>query len=234
MGFACAAVAIFGFSATFWVPAMHGAFAKAPVVALHGLLFTSWVALFTYQSWLASGGKTAKHRELGLLGVALASAMVVMGFVTAIHAGMGAIGTPVYPVVRNFLIVPIFTIVAFAVLIAFAFANTRRPEWHKRLLLTATIAILQAAVARWIPVMRPAAVPGVRPPPPNVFDALQAGLAADVLLFIAIAYDWRTRGKPHPAYLIAGAFVLAEQFLQLQLSTTPFWAATGDWLLHLT
>jgi hypothetical protein len=43
-------------------------------------------------------------------------------------------------------------------------------------------------------------------------------------------YDMRTRGRPHPAYLIGGAIVLAVQVLRVPLSTTPLWYAIADFL----
>jgi hypothetical protein len=38
-----------------------------------------------------------------------------------------------------------------------------------------------------------------------------------------MVYDARTRGRPHPAYLIGGALLLANQLLAVPLSATPTW-----------
>jgi hypothetical protein len=46
-------------------------------------------------------------------------------------------------------IVPLSSIVFFAVVFTLAIIATRRPETHKRLMLLAGISLLDAAVARW-------------------------------------------------------------------------------------
>jgi hypothetical protein len=51
------------------------------------------------------------------------------------------------------------------------------------------------------------------------------------LIVAAIVYDWRTRGRPHPAYWIAGGAWLAIQLLRIPFSKTPAWHAMADWFL---
>ena len=48
-----------------------------------------------------------------------------------------------------------------------------------------------------------------------------------------MANDWRTRGRPHPTYLITGALMLALQIVRVPFSGTPAWRAVTDWLLAL-
>jgi len=73
----------------------------------------------------------------------------------------------------------------------------RKPETHKRLC-CASISLLDAAVARWfLTFLAPPALgragPGDHP----------AAFVAYLLLVVAMVFDWRTRGRPHPVRLTA-------------------------------
>ena len=134
------------------------------------------------------------------------------------------------------MIVPVSGIVLFAGLVAAAIANITRPEWHKRLMLVATVGILQAAMARVFFMIKTGGGPGLRPgigAPQPVEITIGPGLVVDLLILAGIAYDWRTRGKPHPAYLIAGGLTLAVQLARLPLSSTPQWQALADQIIAL-
>jgi hypothetical protein len=49
-------------------------------------------------------------------------------------------------------------------------------------------------------------------------------LVADLFLIVAMVYDWRARGRPHPVYVYGGLLLIAQQVL-----TVPF-AATATWM----
>jgi hypothetical protein len=59
------------------------------------------------------------------------------------------------------------------------------------------------------------------------------GLIADIPIIIGIIYDWRTRGRPHPAYLIGGGIVLLAQLGRVPLSGSAAWHSMAGWLLTL-
>ena len=104
-----------------------------------------------------------------------------------------------------------------------AIINIKRPETHKRLMTVLMSAMLTPAIARvFITLFAPAGAGAGGPPPP--FVSLPPSLVADLFIVVAMAHDWRTRGKPHAAYVIGGAIVLLEQVL-----TVPF-AATDTWM----
>ncbi len=236
MAFICAAIAFGLFSLTYWGPLLAGRFRAAPVVHVHALVFSAWVVMLVLQSWLAATGRLAHHRAWGLAGVSLATAMVFVGLWTALQRVITDIERGFAEASYAFAIIPVAGIALFAVLMAFAFANVHRPEIHKRLVLVATLGILQAAIGRlFFVLLRPSSAiihPGEGPPMPPAFT-LSSAVVVDLLILAAIVYDWRTRGRPHPAYLIAGAATVAVQVLSVQLSGTAAWRATIVWLVHL-
>jgi hypothetical protein len=63
--------------------------------------------------------------------------------------------------------------------------------------------------------------------------SLVPGVLADLLIVAAMIHDWRTRGRPHRAYVIAGACTLVVQLVRVPLSATPTWRAIIEWLQRL-
>jgi hypothetical protein len=231
---ACVLIAFGGFSITYWAPLATGSLDVAPVVHLHGLLFSAWTLFFFTQAWLATYGGIASHRALGLFGVALATAMVFVGAWTALESLQSATARGFEEAGRRFAIVPISGIIFFAIIVGFAVANVRRPETHMRLMLLASISILHAAVGRITrAIIAPNAPrPGEGPPAPVEMTYLPGGLV-DLLLVAAMFFDWRTRRRVHPVYLIGGAALVTMQFSRGAASQTPLWQGFLDWLLRL-
>jgi hypothetical protein len=230
MALACMAVAFLGFAPTYWLPLARGSFSGAPVVHFHGLLFFAWTVYFAFQTWLAASGQTARHRSLGIIGVSLATAMSIFGFLVAVEAmkRSAAIGQTNEGIA--FAIVPLSGIAFFAVVVALGIAANRRPETHKRLMLLASISLLDAAVARWF--LTFLAPPGPLGPPP-VPVTIPPAFVAYLLLVAAIVFDWRTRGRPHPVYIYGGLALVAVKLLNWPISLTPAWHALAGGILAL-
>jgi hypothetical protein len=106
----------------------------------------------------------------------------------------------------------------------------RNIEIHKRLMLLAGISILDAAVARWFIFFL--APPGPAGPPP-VPVTIPPAFVAYLLLVVAIVYDWRTRGRPHPVYIYGGLALVALKLLNLPISISGSWHAFAGGLLAL-
>ncbi|MEO7673995.1 MAG: hypothetical protein ABIU09_07945, partial [Pyrinomonadaceae bacterium] len=109
-------IVLIGFGPSYYV---RFAFDRPPVpsmlVHLHGLLMTSWVVFFIAQVLLIRTKRQKVHMKLGLLGVALATLMVVVGFFTAAAAAKnGSASTPPGIPPLAFFVVPFFDIIMFA------------------------------------------------------------------------------------------------------------------------
>jgi hypothetical protein len=229
MALVCALIAFLGFAPTYWAPLAAGTLSEAPIVHLHGLLFSAWSLFFVMQTALVANARATQHRAMGLAGIALASAMLFVGLATAIHSADVHIAAGFGARARGFMIVPVTTILFFAVAVAVAIANRGRPEVHKRWMVVASVAILMAAVARIVRFLRFGTE--FPPGPPPIEMSVVPALGTDLLIVAAILYDWRTRGRPHPAYWVAGGAWLAIQLLRIPFSRTPAWHAVADWLL---
>ena len=229
-------IPVLGFAPTFWLPMAQGRLVLAPSVYLHAALFYAWTLLYMRQTWLVANGRTARHRELGIAGAALASGMLFVGIGAAISAMKRSEAAGLGLEARAFSIVPITGVLSFAVLVAVAIAYVRKPEIHKRLMLVATAVILAPAVARWFIVfLSPgdAAPQGDVAAPPPVFISILPAMLANCVIFAGIIHDKRVLGRVHPAYWIAGGCVLAVQILRVPLSGTAAWMQMADWIVAL-
>ncbi len=215
-------VAFGGFTPTFWSPMARGTSVGPPVLYVHGLLFSAWVLFLFAQAALVASGRTLRHKDWGLAGVALASAMAFSVPLVVLTQLADAEAAGFADQARRFAIVPLLALPLWGGLLVLAFANVRRPEVHKRLIILATISMLQAAVARFF-LLAIGGPPGG--PPPAVVFTLPAALVVDLLLVAAMTYDWRTRGRPHPVYIAGGALVVAKQLIIVPLSMTSQWIA---------
>ena len=130
---------------------------------------------------------------MGLLGISLASAMLFVGLAAAIHSVEAHIAVGFGDRARGFMIIPVSTMLFFALAVSVAITNRSRPEIHKRWILLASIAILMAAVARIVRFVRFGT--DIPPGPPVVEMSVVPALGTDLLIVVAMIHDWRTRSE---------------------------------------
>ena len=229
----CAAIAFGAFAGTYWMQLPAGTFVGTPMLHLHAFLFSAWTIFFLAQAALIANRRISYHRAWGLMGIALATAMLFTGLAVAVGGLHSRIEQGHAEAGRAFMIVPVSAILMFAGFVTAAMVNRRRADWHKRLMLVATVSLLNAAFARFIFLAVNGGGPGMRPgmgPPRPAEFALTAGLLADSIIVLAMLLDWRARGRPHRAYLWGLGILLAVQLLRGPLSRTAAWTATADFL----
>ncbi|MGE5813689.1 MAG: hypothetical protein ACM36C_04310 [Acidobacteriota bacterium] len=234
---AMAATGFIGFMPTFWLPMIRGAF-TSPVITIHAFVSSAWLLLFVLQTWLVASGRTARHRDMGLLGVATATGLLIFAVMAAINQTQRAAAAGDLEAGLRFMVLPIAQASLFALLVVAAMICIHRPDWHRRLLVVATAMLMDGPVGRFLLFFfvfhRHMPVPaGMPSPPPPVDSGYPLGLLLDIFFFIPIAYDWRTRGFPHPAYLVGYGAVVLMRLLRPALSLTQTWHAVAVWILSL-
>lgn len=207
-----------GFAPTYYLSGTFDSPALTPSLKVHGFLFSAWMILLAVQTSLIAAGKTAVHRKFGIAGAVLGVLMMVAGAYVAItRARAGLTVPPPGMTMAVFLTLPLATPVVFPALFGAALWYRRRSDFHKRFVLIATLELVLAAVARW---------PGVLPLGPVAFFGF-----TDLFLVALAIYDWRTRGRIHPATLWGGLFLIASQPLRFVIGVTPQWVAFTNWLV---
>lgn len=212
------------FTRSYWAPMAGGSLDMHAAIHARAALFFVWTLFFLTQTIIAAQARMLLHRELGMLGVALAGAMVFSGVVASVVTLDLLLGTPRERVVIGTSILGFSSIIVFTVFMTAAVANIRRPEWHKRLMVLATFALMQAVVTRYILL-----IPDIIQP----HRALIGATLTDLMLLAVIALDSRIHGRVHPAYVAGGVFLLFVQIARSPLTHTPFWREACHWLASL-
>ncbi len=235
MALMCLAISLIGFTPTYFAPLAQVSLSKEPIIHLHGFLFFAWTVYVCLQTWLAATGRVPAHREWGLLGVALATAMAFSVFAVDV---MRLNQTPPEPASAPML--HVLNMGFFAACIAAALANVRRPETHKRLMLLATISLMGAPIGRWYvialsPFIGPqmiAALNGPQPPDAMMLLALSGPILLSCLLLVAPAmvFDWRTHGRVSLIYAAGAPVCAAIGPASLLLPFAPIGQALNAWL----
>jgi uncharacterized membrane protein len=215
-----AAIAI-GFSTTYFLPIWRRTLDIPPVVHFHGALNLSWVLLVLSQVVLVRTRNTPLHRRIGWVGLPLAAAMLVTGCVVAVWTAKRDF--PVQgPVAASSMIGVVTSFTIFIGLVTLAIVWRRWPDWHKRLMLLATIVVLWPAWFR----MRHL-VPWV--PRPDIWFAV---VAADSLIVIAAVRDAIKYKRIHPVWLYFGSTVFLEASVEIYAFDSPPWRAVGLWIFR--
>lgn len=211
---AALAVAAAGFFLTYLQPMAAGTFTGPRMAHLHGALLAGWLLLVAVQSWLLSG-----HRKLGWAALVLAPAIAA----STIAIGVEATGRDLASGLPTGMAGNVTAPLVFCALVGAAIWLRRQPQWHKRLILLATMVILWPAWFRWrhfLPWM----------PQPDVTLGL---LVANAPLAIAMLRDRWCFGRVHPAYWFAGVPLFLWQAFEVAAFGTPAWTAFGLWLYRL-
>jgi hypothetical protein len=205
-----ALVVFIGFAPTYFLAAIfHAEPLPAPIVRIHGAVFTSWIALLVAQASLAASGRADIHRRLGMAGVALAPFIFVLGVLVA-NEMLGRLwAVPDFDAKATYA-VALGEILGFAVPVAFAFLLRRKPTFHKRLILIGTIAMMTAGFGRW-------------PVPFLLHKPLPAMTATFGLLLLVVAYDLVSMRRIHRATVLGGGWVVFIELTAAAVSHTVAW-----------
>jgi hypothetical protein len=237
MAFACVAISFGGFSMEYFATALSGKLVVPPIYHIHGTTALAWTVFLWVQAMFIANGQTLRHRRVGLIGISLATLVTVSGLLISIASiKIHSVKEPIGPVL-TFSVVPVMAALLFAGLVIAALVLVRHRESHKRLMLVATLSILEAPIARVFgfvltpPNLRDTPLLDMPTPPLDVTTGPY--IVVDVLILVAMAFDWRTRGRPHPALVIGALFVVASQLSRFAIGPTAAWHDIATWMVSL-
>ena len=207
-----------GFAPTYYLAGMVRAPLPSTIIHVHAVVFSSWILLLIVQTSLVAGRRVDLHRKLGLLGFLLALLMIIVGILAAVD--MLVRGGPVGRDPKWFFAITIANVLAFALLIPFAYRSRRDPAAHKRIIIVATAALLTAAISRW-----PFAMVHRQ--------TLTAMLFSYAFVVLLVAYDAFTLHKIHRATWMASICMIAVQQVAFPLGRTAMWHSFAAWVQSL-
>ena len=189
----------------------QGTFPIPWILHVHATIMASWVGAFVVQAWLGATGQTALHQRVGRYAIAIGwlawASMIFVEF-------RAMIVHPLPTDVREYdwnLPGP-YVYLTFAIFLAWAVHERRRPAWHKRLMTFALFLSLLAAIQRylWIPM--------------DYGYAPFAAFLDFALLAPLFGYDLATlKGRLHTATIRGTALLAASQAILFALWGTDLW-----------
>ncbi len=213
-------IVLVGFSPSYYGAGFVKAPLPSPILHIHGAVFTIWMLLFLVQSALISAKRIRWHRALGTVAFCVPPIMIVLGVIAALDAfKRGVMIGPLDTSVS--LAIPLLGIAGFTIVIFASWKARRNPPAHKRLILLATVSLVEAAFGRfhWNAV-------GLSP-------AAGALTGLVFLLVLVIAYDLVSLGRIHRSTMWALPLTFVLNGFAVPIGMTPAWHSFAA-LLHRT
>ena len=221
LGFALVGLLVvaLGFGVTYVLPMARRTFSAPWFVHLHGAASLGWILLLIGQTILVRRRRTSSHRRIGQIALPLALLVWASGIATAVWAAQRDLpeqGTAATSSMAG----TVTGLSLYLILVGAAVAMRRRPDWHKRLAMLATIQLLWPAFFRLRHLL-----PAV--PHPDISFALV--LAYSPILVAAVRDYWRY-DKVHPVWLFVGPALVIEQSLEFVFFDQGPLRLFGQWL----
>jgi len=183
-------------------------------LTIHAFILSLWFVGQVVQSALVQTGHRDIHRIAGVIATGVAAGVFITGIVVTAYAVPHAEDFGITPRARlNVLVVSnTMNLVVFAILVSLALHFRFRPQYHKRLMLIASIAIIGPAVSpfRALGKILGTLLPqSVSIPVPLLFWIV---LVASIGL-----HDWSVSGRIHRATLWGGGMKIAASVITLSL-----------------
>jgi hypothetical protein len=209
-----------GFSKTYYAAGLVTAQLPATIIHVHAAAMTLWLLTLIAQISLVSVRRVKLHMAVGLWGFALAACLIPIGTLAAINSlrrDMSPPGSGLSPL--TFFVVPVSALLAFAILATWSYSVRRKPDQHKRLILLATIPLLDAAIGRFPQTLGIASTPVAQLLLICIFPA------------VLIAYDLVSRRKVLRVTWIGSLLLLVVWITRIPLAQTAPWQAFAK-LVH--
>src|SRR6185437_2265947 len=167
-------------------------------------------------------GRMGQHRKWGLASLVVAPLVLTVLIAVTVVRQNDAAGTPGGPIVNNILFLQIRSILLFPTFFIWGLRTRRTdPQMHKRMMLLATLMLLDAAIARmsWLPY--------------NEFPRSYLAVHLYLLLLMvpALLHDQLRLGRIHRAWLwglgLTLSWVIATEFVW----GTHWWRTFGPKLV---
>ena len=205
---------LLGFARTYFLAGITRAPLPSKMIHVHGAVFSLWFVLLMIQAFLIPAGRVHWHRQLGLVSYGVAALLMVFGVLAATDSLRRGVAIGSFDLSVSYA-VSMMDMAAFAIVILVSYLARHHPDAHKRLVLFATLSIMDAALDRW-----PYAEMGMN------FSAhtwMYLGF-----LLLPVLYDLISLHRVHRSTLWAGPFVYALNLLRVPMGKTRLWVTLSQ------
>ncbi len=200
------------FSAFFDVPPVAN-----KLVHFHGITMSVWVIYFVAQIALIRTKNIKLHITMGMVGIALAALVIVVGLATAYDSQLVRNSAPPGDNPHEFFILPVGDMLLFAVFLGGAIYYRKRPAEHKSLMLLTAINFLPAAIFRM----------PLAPPQYTLWVAF--GIPALIALACLGWHTWKHQ-KLNKVFAVGVLMLISGLPIRLVIAKTETWHRFVDWL----
>ncbi len=210
MALLAAAIVAVGFARTFYLRQWLDTGTLPVRLYVHGAIMTAWYALLVNQALLVARRRMDLHRRFGVAAACVAAAIIVSGLWVAAGFVTRSREDPQQlefaAVVAGFDICSLF---AFAALVGAALVLRRRPDFHKRLMILASMSLLGPPLARIVPDM-------------------SAFWLTQLLIFLPVVIDTALTRRLHPAFGWGAVLTTGVHQIALRVAASSWWIALAS------
>lgn len=207
------AVVVMGFGHSYFFAGVVAAKLPSLLVHVHAAILTAWIAIQTLQPVLVAIGRVDWHQRIGLLGMAVAVAVPVMGVLAVIGEVRRHANGPAD--LAGDLAFVLTAAIDFAALACLGLRQRNADlSAHKRLMLLATISILGPAIGRL----------------PFVTGEMVYYASLALFAVLLVAFDLLSYGRIHRATISGVAIIAISQALADVFSRTDSALRLVAWL----
>jgi hypothetical protein len=145
---------LWGFWPSYFGFLARGDVARRPwVIHVHAAVFVAWIVLVVVQASLVTGGRVLTHRRLGVAAATYGALVFAVGlFISVAAPRLRVAAGQMKPAQASLVTLYNLTdVLLFGAFLAAALLHRNRADLHRRLMLSATVALAGAAVGRVIP-----------------------------------------------------------------------------------
>ena len=206
---ACATIAVTGFGRSYYLKYVFGTPPLPLLLHVHGAIMSLWCLLFGAQTFFIASHRVQIHRRLGIFGAVFAIAVVALGTYVTVEATAREVRGHVVQRFHFLFGFNLVNLLVFFILVVTALALRGRPDFHKRLMLLATVTLLAPAVARIVLLF--------------THDGTSQLLAFDACIVACVAVDTVLHRRLHPAFGWGAASVLVPLHLIFSAVGAKWW-----------
>jgi hypothetical protein len=207
---ACASIAVVGFARTYYLKVLYGGPSLPFSLHVHGIIMSSWCALLLLQTVLIARHRVDLHRRLGVVGAVLGILVVTVGVYATVEAAAREVRAHIVGRFHFLLGLNLVNLFLFAIFLGGGLVFRKRPAFHKRLMLLATVSMLAPAIARIVTSFTHKPLPQL--------------IAFDLSVLAFVAIDTIRHRRLHPVFGWGALFIL------VCFDLTFFGVQTKAWL----
>lgn len=185
-------------------------------VHAHGAFMLLWLGVFVLQNILAGRGAFDQHRQLGWAAMIIVAGTGIFGSIAGFQA-LALHRIPPFFSNAYFLALTQIETLLFVVTVAWAVSQRRYTQWHRRLMIGATVLLMEPALGRLLPMPLLGAM------------GEWIAMAIQILPLAVLArHDRTVAAAIHPATLSSTAIVILSHVAVTALAALPPFAQFAD------